>query len=70
MGILDKVKSMAGKDKDRSRKVSDAAEKQVNRRTGGKYEKQVDTAQQQAEGRLGMGRRGMGRRGGDRPDQR
>ncbi|MEU3900247.1 antitoxin [Streptomyces sp. NPDC045251] len=66
MGILDKMKSMAGKDKDRSRKMSDAAERQVNQRTGGKYEKQVDTAQQQAEDRLGFGREG----GGDRPDQR
>lgn len=56
MGILDKVKSMAGKDKDRSRKVSDAAERQVNQRTGGKYKKQVDSAQQQAEGKLGFGR--------------
>ncbi|WP_328560922.1 antitoxin [Streptomyces coelicoflavus] len=56
MGILDKMKSMAGKDKDRSRKMSDAAERQVNQRTGGKYEKQVDSAQQQAEGKLGFGR--------------
>ncbi|CAL9548475.1 hypothetical protein SUDANB145_04373 [Streptomyces sp. enrichment culture] len=64
MGFLDKVKSMAGKDKDRSRKMSDAAEKQVNKRTGGKYEKQVDAAQRQAESRLGMGRRG-----GGKPDQ-
>ncbi|MFC7818771.1 MULTISPECIES: antitoxin [unclassified Streptomyces] len=66
MGILDKMKSMAGKDKDRSRKISDAAERQVNQRTGGKYEKHVDTAQQQAEDRLGFGREG----GGNRPDQR
>ncbi|WP_432131596.1 antitoxin [Streptomyces tendae] len=56
MGILDKMKSMAGKDKDRSRKMSDAAERQVNQRTGGKYEKQVDAAQQQAEGKMGFGR--------------
>ncbi|GAA5211549.1 antitoxin [Streptomyces thinghirensis] len=63
MGILDKMKSMAGKDKDRSRKMSDAAEQQVNKRTGGKHEKQVDAAQQQAEGKLGFGRE----RGG--PDQ-
>ncbi|WML80804.1 antitoxin [Streptomyces sp. VNUA74] len=66
MGILDKVKSMAGKDKDKSRKMSDAAERQVNQRTGGKYEKQVDAAQQQAEGKLGFGRE----RGGDAPEQR
>ncbi|MGC9494758.1 antitoxin [Streptomyces sp. WG7] len=65
MGILDKMKNMAGKDKDRSRKVSDAAERQVNQRTGGKYEKQVDAAQQRAEGKLGFGRG----RGGHRPER-
>ncbi|MEV8128278.1 antitoxin [Streptomyces sp. NPDC085944] len=65
MGILDKMKSMAGKDKDRSRKMSDAAERQVNQRTGGKYEKQVDAAQQQAEGKLGLGRE----QGGGREQQ-
>jgi hypothetical protein len=65
MGILDKMKSMAGKDKDRSRKMSDAAERQVNQRTGGKHEKQVDAAQQQAEGKLGLGRE----QGGGREQQ-
>ncbi|MET8567730.1 antitoxin [Streptomyces sp. NPDC004783] len=65
MGILDKMKSMAGKDKDRSRKMSDAAERQVNERTGGRYEKQVDAAQQRAEDQLGLGRER-----GDRPEQR
>ncbi|BET49613.1 MULTISPECIES: antitoxin [Streptomyces] len=65
MGILDKMKSMAGKDKDRSRKMSDAAERQVNQRTGGKYEKQVDAAQQQAEDKLGFGRE----QGGGREQQ-
>jgi hypothetical protein len=65
MGILDKMKSMAGKDKDRSRKMSDTAERQVNQRTGGKHEKHVDAAQKQAEDRLGFGREG----GGNRPDQ-
>ncbi len=64
MGILDKMKSMAGKDKDKSRKMSDTAERQVNQRTGGKHEKRVDTAQQQAEGKLGFGREGR-----NRPDQ-
>ncbi|MFE9707710.1 antitoxin [Streptomyces sp. NPDC005930] len=63
MGILDKMKSMAGKDKDKSRKVSDAAERQVNQRTGGKHEKQVDAAQRQAEGKLGFGRDQGGGRG-------
>ncbi|MEV7795587.1 antitoxin [Streptomyces sp. NPDC087512] len=65
MGILDKMKSMAGKDKDRSRKMSDAAERQANERTGGKYEQQVDAAQQRAEDQLGIGRER-----GDRPEQR
>ncbi|MEU3732627.1 antitoxin [Streptomyces sp. NPDC033538] len=64
MGILDKMKHMAGKDKDRSRKMSDAAERQVNQRTGGKHAKQVDAAQQRAEGKLGFGRE----RGGGRPE--
>ncbi|MGP2437031.1 antitoxin [Streptomyces sp. JW3] len=58
MGFLDKVKSMAGKNPDKTRKMSDAAAKQVDQRTGGKYEKQVDAAQQQAEDRFGMGKRG------------
>ncbi|MEU3659468.1 antitoxin [Streptomyces sp. NPDC032940] len=65
MGFLDKMKSMAGKDKDRSRKMSDTAERQVNQRTGGKYEKQVDAAQQRAEDQMGIGRE----RGGDRPER-
>ncbi|MBU6534957.1 antitoxin [Streptomyces sp. NPDC057245] len=56
MGILDKMKNMASKNKEQSQKLSDAAERQVNQRTGGKYKKQVDTAQQQAEKKLGFGR--------------
>ncbi|MFF7554384.1 antitoxin [Streptomyces olivaceus] len=58
MGILDKVKNMAGKNKEQSQKLSDTAERQVNQRTGGKYKKQVDSAQQQAEKKLGFGRGG------------
>lgn len=65
MGFLDKVKSMAAKDPERSRKMSDAAGKQINRRTGGKYAKHIDAARRQAESRLG----GMGKRGGGGPDQ-
>lgn len=63
MGILDKMKNMASKNKEQSQKLSDAAERQVNQRTGGKYKKQVDSAQQQAEKKLGFGR------GGDREQQ-
>ncbi|MET7453828.1 Rv0909 family putative TA system antitoxin [Streptomyces sp. NPDC005574] len=59
MGILDKLKhQMKG---DRGKQASDAAEKQVNKRTGDKYEGQVDDGQQRIEGSLGMDR--------DRPDQ-
>ncbi|GGT26211.1 antitoxin [Streptomyces chromofuscus] len=59
MGIFDRFKNKAGQDK--ARKVSDTAEKKANERTGNKYEEQVDTAQQNIEGRLGMDR--------DRPQQ-
>ncbi|MER6407868.1 antitoxin [Streptomyces viridosporus] len=60
MGIFDKLKGnrMA---RDKAKQASDTAERKANERTGGKYEDQVDTAQQQAERRLGMDR--------DRPDQ-
>ncbi|MFF7330795.1 Rv0909 family putative TA system antitoxin [Streptomyces sp. NPDC090306] len=58
MGIFDRFKSQA---QDKGKAVSDDAEKRVNDKTGGKYEKQVDQAQQQAEKRFGMG--------GDKPDQ-
>lgn len=60
MGILDKFKSNKAA-RGKAHKASDAAEKKVNERTGGKYEQHVDTGQQQAERRLGMDR--------DRPDQ-
>lgn len=60
MGILDKFKSNKAA-RDKAGQASDAAEKKANERTGGKYEQQIDTAQQQAERRLGMDR--------DRPDQ-
>lgn len=54
MGIFDKLKGKMTPD--RVRKLSDTAEKQVNRRTGDKYRDQVDTAQQKIEGRYGGGR--------------
>ncbi|WP_055530478.1 Rv0909 family putative TA system antitoxin [Streptomyces graminilatus] len=61
MGIFDKFKGqMRGKT---GQKVSDAAEKQVNKKTGDKYTGQVDDAQQRIEDALGMDR------DRDRPDQ-
>ncbi|GAA2246759.1 antitoxin [Streptomyces atrovirens] len=60
MGILDKFKSNKAA-RDKAKQASDAAERKMNERTGGKYEQQIDTGQQQAERRLGMDR--------DRPDQ-
>ncbi|AJP02366.1 hypothetical protein TU94_13620 [Streptomyces cyaneogriseus subsp. noncyanogenus] len=59
MGIFDKLKNKMSPDKTKG--MSDAAEKQVNERTGHKYEDQVDTAQQKAEERFGVDR--------DRPDR-
>ncbi|WP_329272793.1 Rv0909 family putative TA system antitoxin [Streptomyces sp. NBC_01451] len=61
MGILDKFKDqMRGKT---GQKVSDAAEKKVNEKTGNKYTSQVDAAQQRIEGSMGMDR------DRDRPEQ-
>ncbi|MFC8373079.1 antitoxin [Streptomyces sp. NPDC057239] len=60
MGILDKFKSNKAA-RDKAKRASDTAERKMNERTGGKYEQQIDTGQQQAERRLGMDR--------DRPDQ-
>lgn len=60
MGILDKFKSNKSA-QEKARKASDAAEKKLNERTGGKYEDQIDAGQRQAEERLGMKR--------DHPDQ-
>ncbi|MGW1544046.1 antitoxin [Streptomyces sp. NPDC002309] len=61
MGILDRFKSHKAA-QDKARQMSDAAEKQANDRTGNKYESQVDSAQQNIEGRIGMDRR-------DKPEQ-
>lgn len=55
MGIFDKLKSnktVRGK----AKHASDAAERKMNERTGGKYENQADTGQQRAERRFGMHR--------------
>jgi hypothetical protein len=54
MGIFDKLKNLASHDKDRAKGMSDAAEQRINEKTGNKYESQVDSAQRQAERRLGM----------------
>lgn len=60
MGILDKFKSNKAA-RGKAKQASDAAERKMNERTGGKYEQHIDTGQQQAERRLGMDR--------DRPDE-
>ncbi|MFG3659629.1 antitoxin [Streptomyces sp. NPDC047706] len=55
MGILDRFKSHKAA-QDKARQMSDAAEQKANERTGNKYESQVDAAQQNIEGRVGMDR--------------
>ncbi|AWW39176.1 hypothetical protein ADL00_45545 [Streptomyces sp. AS58] len=59
MGIFDRFKNKASRD--RAKDMSDTAERKINEKTGNKYEGQVDSAQQKAEGQLGMDR--------DRPDR-
>ncbi|MFF4353179.1 Rv0909 family putative TA system antitoxin [Streptomyces sp. NPDC001530] len=58
MGIFDRFKSQA---QHKAKHVSDAAEQEVNEKTGKKYTDQVDDAQQKIEGATGMDR--------DRPEQ-
>jgi hypothetical protein len=58
MGIFDRFKSHA---QDKAKNMSDAAEQEVNEKTGDKYTDKVDQAQQQMEDRMGMDR--------DKPDQ-
>ncbi|MEU1037403.1 antitoxin [Streptomyces sp. NPDC005551] len=53
MGIFDRFKSHT---RDKSPDMSDAAEREINKRTGDKYTDQVDKAQQQAEDRMRMHR--------------
>ncbi|WP_406170097.1 antitoxin [Streptomyces sp. NBC_00996] len=60
MGIFDRFKSRHGQDK--AKQMSDAAEQDVNKKTGNKYTDRVDDAQQKIEGAMGMDR--------DRPEQR
>jgi hypothetical protein len=50
MGIFDRFKG--GRDK--AKEMSDAAEQQINEKTGGKYADKVDQAQQQIETKLGI----------------
>ncbi|MFE0252911.1 Rv0909 family putative TA system antitoxin [Streptomyces sp. NPDC059010] len=59
MGIFDRFKNRHSQDK--ARDMSDAAERKVNEKTGNKYERQVDDAQQRMERGLGMDR--------DKPEQ-
>jgi hypothetical protein len=60
MGIFDRFKSNRQM-QDKTKDMSDMAERKANDRTGNKYESQVDDAQQRIEGSLGMDR--------DRPEQ-
>ncbi|MFD7710712.1 antitoxin [Streptomyces sp. NPDC059786] len=53
MGIFDKLKNLG---QSKGSGASDAAERAINEKTGNKYSKQVDQAQQQAEDRLGVRR--------------
>ncbi|MFG2880263.1 antitoxin [Streptomyces sp. NPDC048337] len=54
MGFLDRAKAMLQGHSQQAKQMSDAAEQQINERTGGKYAKQVDQAQQQMEKQLGI----------------
>lgn len=54
MGIFDKAKEMLQGHGKQAKQASDAAERQVNQRTGDKYTRQVDQGQQQTERRLGI----------------
>lgn len=62
MGIFDKLKGQ-GRHKAKAKDMSDAAERRANEKTGGKYEDQIDAAQQRTEGALGLDR------DRERPDQ-
>jgi predicted outer membrane protein len=54
MGIFDKAKQMLQGHGKEAKQVSDAAERKINEKTGGKYTEQVDQAQQQVEKQLGI----------------
>lgn len=51
MGIFDRFKDQG---KAKAKEVSDNLEAEVNEKTGNKYADQVDKAQQQMEGKLGI----------------
>ncbi|MFG2307770.1 Rv0909 family putative TA system antitoxin [Streptomyces sp. NPDC048566] len=55
MGIFDRFKSNRAV-QDKAKDMSDAAEKQVNKKTGDKYTDRVDDAQHKAEGAMGIDR--------------
>ncbi|MEV6729536.1 MULTISPECIES: antitoxin [unclassified Streptomyces] len=54
MGILDRAREMLHGHSKQAKQASDAAEQQINQRTGDKYTKQVDQGQQQVEKQLGI----------------
>ncbi|TDU77812.1 antitoxin [Streptomyces sp. KS 21] len=54
MGIFDRAKEMLQGHGKQAKQASDAAEQQVDQRTGNKYAKQVDQGQQQVEKQLGI----------------
>ncbi|ARX84025.1 MULTISPECIES: antitoxin [Streptomyces] len=58
MGIFDRYKDQA---KNKAKDVSDAAEEEINEKTGGKYEDKVNSVQEQAVDKLGLDR--------DKPEQ-
>lgn len=51
MGIFDRFKDQG---KAKAKEISDNLEAEVNEKTGSKYADQVDKAQQQMEGKLGI----------------
>ncbi|MEV5979254.1 antitoxin [Streptomyces sp. NPDC052114] len=52
MGIFDRFKDQA---QDKAKDISNAAEEEINEKTGDKYADKVDKAQQQMHDRLGLG---------------
>ena len=55
MGLLDKAKSMLFQNKDKVEDAIDKAGDAVDKKTGGKYADQVDTAQEKAKDILEKG---------------
>lgn len=51
MGIFDRFKDQA---QDKAKDISDNVEAEANEKTGNKYADQIDKAQQQMEGKLGI----------------